>query len=93
MKRSTKHLIAQRVVALLAFVVFIGALKIWPFPLVSEWPNWVGLLALAVLFAAILSALGIGPWGRAVKASLTQENQMYHASLEPHQPWQSKHDV
>jgi hypothetical protein len=93
MKRSTKHLIAQRVVALLAFVVFIGALKIWPIPFVSEWPNWVGLLGLAVLFAAILSGFGIGPWGRAVKVFLTQEDGASRASLEPNHPWQSKHDV
>ena len=93
MKLSTKHLCAQRVLALIAFLVFIGALKIWPIPFVSMLPNWVGLVGLAVLFAAILSSLGIGPWGRVVNRLLTQEDKAYRASSEPTPPWQSKHDV
>jgi len=83
MKRSTAHLIIQRVVALLAFIVFVGALKVWSIPLVSEWPDWVGLLGFVVLAVAILSSLGFGPWGRAVKRLLAEEHEVHQASSQP----------
>jgi len=73
----------QRLVALVAFVIFIGALKVWPIPVVSDWPDWVGLLGFMFLVAAILSSLGFGPWGHTVKQLLAQERGVRRASSEP----------
>lgn len=72
----------QRLVALVAFVIFIGALKIWHIPVVSQWPDWVGLLGFTLLVAAVLSSLGFGPWGRTVKQLLAQEHGERCASSE-----------
>ena len=93
MKRSTMHLVAQRVLAAIAFAVFIGALKVWPIPYLALLPDWVGLLGLAFLFVAVLSGLGFGPWGRIVNALTAAEDKAYRDSLVTTQPWQANHDV
>jgi hypothetical protein len=93
MKRSTTHLVAQRILALIAFVLFIGALKIWPIAYLGAMPDWVGQVGLALLFVAVLSGLGFGPWGRLVNALTTAEDKAYRESLGPKQPRHVNHDV
>lgn len=77
MKPSTKHQIAQRVLALVAFLVFVGALKIWRIPFLETLPDWVGLVGLAAMFIAVLSALGFGPWGRTVTRLISAEDKAF----------------
>jgi hypothetical protein len=88
MRLSTKHLLAQRVIALMAFLVIIGALKIWPIPLLEELPCWVGLLAFAIFAGVIVSSIGFGPWGHYVNKLAVLEDEQYRESLKPKQPWQ-----
>jgi hypothetical protein len=88
MRLSTRHLLAQRAIALMAFLVFMGALKLWPVPLLKELPDWVGLAAFAIFSAVLLSGLGLGPWGRFVNKLAALEDASYRKSLQPKPPWQ-----
>jgi len=93
MKQSTKHLILQRLIGLLAVIVFLGATKIWEIPYVNSLPEWVGIFSLVVLFVVMLSGMGMGPWGQAVNKMIIREQHEYRSSLKPAQPRDREHDV
>ena len=73
MRPSTKHAIAQRSVALLGFLLFMG--PTWDIPIARHAPAWGGLLGLGILFFSILSATGVGPWGKRYKKLYLAEHQ------------------
>ena len=85
MRKSTRHAIAQRLVALIGFVLF--AAPIW-FRELDSVPPILPLLGLATLLFGILSGWGVGPWGSHYKDLLLEEHEAYLKSLEPGQPWQ-----
>lgn len=85
MRRSTKHAIAQRLLALVGFTIF--AAPIW-FRELDCVPLVIPLLGWLILTFAILSATGIGPWGRYYSALVVADHDAYRKSLEPKQPWQ-----
>jgi hypothetical protein len=85
MRRSTKHAIAQRLLGLFGVALFAGPM--W-FHGLGFVPPTIQLMGLPILFFAMLSAFGIGPWGRYFKALFVADNEAYIKSLEPKQPWQ-----
>lgn len=86
MKLSTKHAIAQRILALVGFALFI--VPNW-FQELSFNPPVLLFIGFAVLLFAILSASGVGPWGRYYSSLVVSENEALLKSLEPKQPWQN----
>jgi hypothetical protein len=91
MKTSTKHALAQRLLAALGLALFLG--PVWRIPYLESVPSWLLLTGFAILFFSILSAFGIGPWGRALNRACAIEDPEYRRSLEPKCPWQSRNDV
>ena len=85
MRKSTKHAIAQRLLALVGFALF--AAPIW-FRELDCVPPVIPLVGWLMLTFGILSASGIGPWGRYYSALVVTDNDAYLKSLEPKQPWQ-----
>ena len=72
MRPSTKHALGQRFIALLGFTLFMGPAR--GIPLARHTPVWMSLFGLGILFFAILSASGVGPWGKRYKnLHLTEE--------------------
>ena len=51
-------------------------------------PPALQLLGLLLLFSGILSAFGVGPWGRYYSKIVVSDNEAYLRSLEVKQPWQ-----
>ena len=92
MKNSTKHMLAQRLIGLVAILIFLGATNIWPIPILNLLPDWVGLVSLFILLVVIVSGLGFGPWGRAVGKMIVEESKEYRDSLKPDQPWKVNDD-
>ena len=86
MKPSTKHAIAQRILALVGFAFFIT--PIW-FKEFISFPKVFLFLGLFVLSFCVFSALGFGPWGRYYSALVVSENESFLKLLEPNQPWQN----
>ncbi len=85
MNRSTRHAIAQRLLGLAGVALFAGPM--W-FQVLRFIPPALQLLGLLMLFVGIISAYGIGPWGRNYRKLLNAEREAYIKSLEPRQPWQ-----
>lgn len=85
MRRSTKHALAQRLLGLFGVALFAGPMWFHGLSFIS--PE-IQLLGLPILFFAILSAFGIGPWGSYFKALFAADHESYLKSLEPKQPWQ-----
>jgi hypothetical protein len=77
MKISTRHMLAQRLIGLVAVILFLGATDLWPIPLVGLLPVWMGYPGLVILFAIIISGLGFGPWGRIVTRHVVTEDRKY----------------
>lgn len=85
MRQSTKHTIAQRLLALLGLALFAG--PIWV-PALHSVPSAVLIVGLVLLCFAIASGMGLGPWGRYYSSLCVAENDAALKSLEPRQPWQ-----
>ena len=86
MKLSTKHAVAQRILALVGFALFI--VPIWVNEL-GFYPPALLFIGFAILLFAILSGSGVGPWGRYYSSLVVSENEALLKSLEPKQPWQN----
>jgi hypothetical protein len=85
MRKSTKHAIAQRILALFGVTLFAGPM--WFHGL--QWiPPALQLLGLPIVFFATISVFGFGPWGRYYNEIIVTDNETYLKSLEPKQPWQ-----
>ena len=85
MRTSTKHAVAQRLLGLVGVALFAGPM--W-FRVLGFVPPAFQLLGLPILFFGIISAFGVGPWGRYYKAVLIADNEAYLKSLEPKLQWQ-----
>lgn len=85
MKRSTRHAIAQRLLSLLGVALFAGPLWVQQLSFIAPVFQMLGLL---LLIFAVLSGLGLGPWGRYYSAHVVSEHEAYLKKLEPKQPWQ-----
>jgi hypothetical protein len=85
MRQSTKHAIAQRLLALVGFVLFVGPIWVPEFHSIS---GAVLVTGFVLLCFAIVSGMGIGPWGRYYSSLYVAENDATLISLEPKQPWQ-----
>ena len=85
MRKSTKHAIAQRVLALFGVTLFAGPM--W-FHVLDWIPPALQLLGWPIAFFAAISVLGFGPWGRYYNTVLIADNETYLKTLEPKQPWQ-----
>jgi hypothetical protein len=85
MRTSTKHAIAQRLLGLVGVALFAGPM--WSREL-SFVPPSLQLLGLFLLFFGILSAFGVGPWGRYYSAIVATDNEANLKTLEVKQPWQ-----
>lgn len=85
MRSSTKHAIAQRLLGLVGVTLFAGPM--W-FRELGFVPPALQLLGLLLLFFGILSAFGVGPWGRYYTTLVVSDNETYLKSLEGKQPWQ-----
>jgi hypothetical protein len=51
-------------------------------------PPVLQLLGWLMLFIAVLSGTGIGPWGRYYSSLVVSDRASYLKTLEPKQPWQ-----
>jgi hypothetical protein len=85
MRSSTKHAIAQRLLGLVGVALFAGPMWFHELSFVSPVLQLLGLL---LLFFGILSAFGVGPWGRYYSAIVVSDNEAYLKTLEVKQPWQ-----
>jgi hypothetical protein len=85
MRKSTKHAIAQRLLGLAGFTIFIE--PIW-FAESTIFPPVVLFIGFVIFAFSILSASGIGPWGRYYSALVVADNETALKSLEPKHPWQ-----
>ena len=86
MRSSTKHAIAQRLLALLGFMFFVGPMLFQGLGFLDS-PIFL-LLGWIMFIIGIVSAWGVGPWGRYFERQYLAEHDAYLQTLEPKQPWQ-----
>ena len=85
MRKSTKHAIAQRLLALVGLLLFLA--PIW-FSELHSTPSYILVFGFILLAFAIISSMGIGPWGRYYSSLCIVEHEDALKSLEVKQPWQ-----
>ena len=85
MRKSTKHAIGQLLLGLAGIALFAGPMWLHKFDCI---PPTLQLTGLLFLFFAILSAIGVGSWGRYYSALVVSDNEAHLKSLEVKQPWQ-----
>jgi len=85
MRKSTKHAIAQRLLAVVGLLLFLA--PIW-FAGLHSIPSYVLIFGFILLAFAIVSGLGFGPWGRYYSSLCVTEHEATLKSLEVKQPWQ-----
>lgn len=85
MRKSTKHAIAQRLLGLVGLALFLA-------PIVSgdlhSTPTVLLALGFLLLGFAILSGMGLAPWGRHYSSLYVAESEAKLKSLEAKQSWQ-----
>lgn len=85
MRKSTKHAIAQRLLALGGLLLFLT--PIWLTGLHST-PSYVLVFGFILLTFSIISSMGFGPWGRYYSSLYLAEHEAALKSLKAKQPWQ-----
>lgn len=85
MRKSTKHAIAQRLLAVVGGMLFIA--PIWLAELHST-SIYITIFGMILSVFATFSATGCGPWGRYYLSLYLAEHEAALKSLEAKQPWQ-----
>ncbi len=85
MKKSTKHGLAMRFLALLGVSPMIS-----PYFGVDLYSVPIGIVIFCMLVAsfAVISGFGIGPWGRYYNSLIVKEDEEYRTTLITKQPWE-----
>jgi hypothetical protein len=85
MRKSTKHAIAQRLLALVGFLMSLA--PVWLTELHST-TIYVMIFGMILSFFAIFSGRGRGPWGRYYLSLYLEEHEVALKYLKAKQPWQ-----